>query len=275
LFENREEYEKAADVYSKLLAVQQRMFDLNPEEIVYMKDLAVTYTSLEFFHFKRGDIEQGAHYHRLALEIYEKLLEECSDDPEALQRFIIGFYLMGPSLKFGAESREKEDGIGKDYLELAKKAEKKLLAIKPEILGEQELMAEIAEKMGISFREKEMYEDAIEEFERALAIRKKLHEKNPEELNYLTVLESTFYQMGITFLAQANLEKAKEALEKAMNFNAKLLETDSEDFDYLTRSSMILEKYSSVLEKMGKAEEAAQYLTQAEEISTKLEEDYE
>ena len=38
---------------------------------------------------------------------------------------------------------------------------------------------------------------------------------------------------------------------------------------------MIFEKYSSVLEKMGKSEEAAQYLKKAEEINTRLEEDSE
>ncbi|MCC4771371.1 hypothetical protein FXV91_14730 [Methanosarcina sp. DH2] len=76
--------------------------------------------------------------------------------------------------------------------------------------------------------------------------------------------------MGITFLAQNDLEKAKEALEEAMSLNAKQLETDPEDFNYLARSSMILEKYSSVLEKMGKTEEAAQYLAKAKESNAKL-----
>ena len=275
LFKNREEHEKAVEMYSKLLAVQQRMLDLNPEEWEYRKDLAATYTSLALFYSERGDIEQETHYHRLALDIHEKVLEESSDDPEVLRRFIIGLYLLGSTLKLGEEARGKESGIVKEYLELAQKAENKLLAANPELTGDQELFAEIAEKMGIALRENEMYEEAIEEFERSLAIREKLHEKNPDDLNYLTVLEGTFYQMGITFLAQPDLEKAKETLEKAMNLNAKLLETDSEDFDYLTRASMILEKYSSVLEKMGKSEEAAQYLTKAEEINAKLKEGYE
>ena len=270
LFKNREEHEKAVKMYSKMLAAQQRMLDLNPEEWEYRKDLAATYTSLALFYSERGDIEQETHYHRLALDILEKVLEEFSDDTESLRRFILGIYLLGSTLKLGEKSRGKESSIVKEYLELAQKAEEKLQIINPEITGDQELFAEIAEKMGIALRENERYEEAIEEFERSLAIREKLHEKNPGDLNYLTVLEGTFYQMGITFLAQPDLEKAKETLENAMNLNAKLLETYPEDFDYLTRASMILEKYSSVLEKMGKSEEAAQYLKKSEEINTRL-----
>ena len=234
-----------------------------------------TYTSLALLYSERGDIEQETHYHRLALDIHEKILEESSDDPEFLHRFIIGISFLRSSLKLDAESKGKESGIIKEYLELAQKAENKFHAVNPEIMGEQELLAEIAEQMGISFSENEMYKEAIEEFELSLVIREKLHEKNPENQNYLTVLEGTFYQMGLTFLAQEDLEKAKEAFEKAMNLNAKLLETDPEDFDYLARSSMIMEKYSNVLENMGKTEEAAQYLAKAEEIYAKLEDGYE
>lgn len=272
LFKNREEYGKAVEMYDKLLTAQQRMLDLNPDEWEYRKDLAATYTSLALFYSERGDIEQMTHYHRMALDIHGKILEEYSDDPEGLCRFITGLYLLGSTLKLGEKARGKESDVVNEYLELAQKADEKLRTVKPEIIGDKELIAEIAEKMGIVLRENEMYEKAIEEFERSLAIREKLHEKNPENRNYLTILEGTYYQMGITFLAQANLEKAKEALEKAMNLNAKLLETDSEDFNYLGRASMIFEKYSSVLEKMGKSEEAAQYLKKAEEINTRLEE---
>jgi len=270
LFKNRKEHEKAVEIYSKLLAAQQRMLDLNPKDREYQKELAATYTSLALLYSEIGDVKQESHYHRLSLDILEKLFEESSDDLELLQRFIAGLYILGSILKLGAGARGNESRIVKEYIELAQKAESKLQALKPGTIGDQELIAEIAEKMGISFRENEMYEEAIEEFKRSLAIREKLHEKNPENLNYLTVLEGTFHQLGITFLAQTDLEKAKEALEKAMNLNARLLETDPEDFNYLARSSMIFETYSSVLKNMGKSEEAAKYLAKAEEINAKL-----
>jgi len=275
LFKDRKEYEKTVEMYDKMLAAQQRMIDLKPEEWDYRKDLAATYTSLALLYSEKGDLEKEVHYHRLSLDILEKLVEKYSDDPEELCRFMTGLYVLGSTLKLGEENQGKESDIVNEYLELAQKADEKLQVVKPEIIGDKELLAEIAERMGIALRENEMYEKAIEEFKSSLAIRKKLHEKNPENRNYLTVLEGTYYQMGITFLAQANLEKTKEALEKAMSLNAKLLETDSEDFNYLGRASMIFEKYSSVLEKMGKSEEAAQYLKKAEEINTRLEEDSE
>jgi tetratricopeptide (TPR) repeat protein len=179
LFKNLEEYEKAVEMFRKLFAVQQRMLDLDPEEWEHGKDLAATYTSLALLYSERGDIEQEAHYHRLALDIHEKLLEKSSEDLEDLSRHIIGLYLLGSTLKLGEEARGKESSIVKEYLELAQKAEKKLQAVKPETIGDQELIAELAEKMGITLRENEMYEEAIEEFERSLAFRKKLHEKTP------------------------------------------------------------------------------------------------
>jgi tetratricopeptide (TPR) repeat protein len=275
LFKGRKEYEKAVEMYDKMLAAQQRVIDLKPDEWEYRKDLAATYTSFALLYSEKGDLEKEAHYHRLSLDILEKVVEKYSDDPEELCRFVTGLYVLGSTLRLGEKNKEKESSIVNEYLELAQKADEKLQVVKPEIIREKELLAEITERMGIALRENEMYEKAIEEFKSSLAIREKLHEKNPENLNYLTVLESTYYQMGITFLATENLEKAKEALEKAMNLNAQLLETDSEDFDYLSRASMIFEKYSDVLEKMGKSEEAAQYLKKAEEINTRLEEDSE
>jgi len=274
LFKKIEDYEKAVETYSKLLAVQKRMIDLNPEERGYEKELAATYTTLSFLHSEKGDIEQEAHYQRLAFDIYEKILKEAPDDPLFLQGFVNELYFNRLSLDFRAKTRGEESDIARNYLELAKKAEEKLRAIKPEKREEQELYAEINEKMGISYREREMYREAIEELERSLAIRKKLHENYPKNENYITVLEGTFYQMGLTFLAKTDMEKAKEAFEEAMNLNAKLLESDPEDFDFLARSSMILDKYSNVLEKMGETEEAAKYRSKAEQINADLGLDY-
>jgi tetratricopeptide (TPR) repeat protein len=303
LFKKNRELEKAIGVYERILEVQKKLLELMPSESCHVDhdhdldhnhcehnhyehnheldndhemdhnldlDMENTYFELGVLHSELGDEEKAAEYHRQALERFEQIIAEQSEDPELLILTSGKAFFLGMALLEKLESENKDSNVARKYYELALRTIEKLYETYPMNLKLQELLASFAEQIGDIYRDADKLEETIQEYEYAYRSLKILYEKEPENPLHLHHMLGALNNIGIGYSVTDQQEKGKECFEKALALNEILVKSNPEDLDPLRRNFMLFSNYATLLEELGDSEAAKEYLKKAEEIDAKL-----
>ncbi len=170
-------------------------------------------------YFERGNREKAVEYHRLALERFEQIIAENSEDIEfvfitASKVHLLGFTLLGNMVHLGEDS-----GLAKEYCTLARKTFEELSESFPTNLAFPEMLVSFAEQCGEMYKDADKMEAAALEFEYARKHLEVLYESCPENYSYGIRLFGTLNNLGIAYSDSGEQEKGKEYFEKAIAFN--------------------------------------------------------
>jgi len=301
LFKKNLEFEKAIKVYEKVLKVQKKLLELMTSESCHDTDhdhdlnhshdldhehdqdygmdhdhdldIETTYFELGVLHSEIGDEEKAGAYHRQALERFEQIIAEQSENPELLILASGSAFFLGVALLEKLESEKKDSSIARKYYELALKTVEKLYEAYPANLKFQEMLASFAEQIGDIYRDADKLEETIKEYEYAYRSLKILYENDPENPKHLHHMLGALNNLGIGYSVTDQQEKGKECFEKALALNKSLEESYQEDLDLLKSNFVLFSNYANLLEEMGDSKTAKEYRKKAEEIDAKLTEE--
>lgn len=302
LFKENQEFEKAIRIYERVLEVQKKLLELMPPagchdtdhdhdldhdhdhylnhnhdmdhdhemEHCYDLDIETTYFELGVLHSEIGDEEKASAYHRQALERFEQIIAEQSEDPELLILKSGSAFFLGVSLLEKLESEKKDSNIARKYYELALRTIEQLYEAYPTNLKLQEMLASFAEQIGDIYRDADKLEETIKEYEYAYRSLKILYENDPENPKHLHHMLGALNNIGIGYSVTGQQEKGKECFERALTLNESLAKSNPEDLDPLRRNFLLFNNYGNLLEEMGDSETAKEYRKKAKEIDAKL-----
>ncbi|WP_243466414.1 tetratricopeptide repeat protein [Methanosarcina mazei] len=161
LFKENREFEKAIRMYERVLEVQKQLLELMPPESCHDTnhdhdldhdheidhdhemdhdhalehchdlDIETTYFELGVLHSEIGDEKKASAYHRQALERFEQIIAEQSENPELLILTSGSAFFLGVVLLEKLESENKDSSIAKKYYELALRTIEKLYEAYP------------------------------------------------------------------------------------------------------------------------------------------------
>ncbi|TAH58390.1 MAG: tetratricopeptide repeat protein, partial [Methanosarcina mazei] len=303
LFKENREFEKAIRMYERVLEVQKQLLELMPPESCHDTnhdhdldhdheidhdhemdhdhalehchdlDIETTYFELGVLHSEIGDEKKASAYHRQALERFEQIIAEQSENPELLILTSGSAFFLGVVLLEKLESENKDSSIARKYYELALRTIEKLYEAYPMNLKLQEMLASFAEQIGDIYRDADKLEETIQEYEYAYRSLKILYENDPENPKHLHHMLGALNNIGIGYSVTDQQEKGKECFEKAFALNESLAKSNPEDLDLLKSNFVLLSNYANLLEEMGDSKTAKEYLKKAEEIDAKLAEE--
>lgn len=294
LFKESQEFEKAIQMYEKIMEVQKKLLELMPPagchdtdhdhdmdhdhemnhehalEHCHNLEIETTYFELGVLHSEIGNEEKASAYHRQALERFEQIIAEQSEDPKLLILKSGSAFFLGMSLLEKLESENKDSNVARKYYELALKTIEKLYEAYPTNLKLQEMLASFAEQIGDIYRDADKLEETIKEYEYAYRSLKILYENDPENPKHLHHMLGALNNIGIGYSVTDQQEKGKECFEKALALNESLAKSNPEDLDPLKRNFLLFSNYANLLEELGDSETAKEYLKKAKEIDAKL-----
>lgn len=303
LFKENREFEKAIRMYERVLEVQKQLLELMPPESCHDTnhdhdldhdheidhdhemdhdhalehchdlDIETTYFELGVLHSEIGDEKKASAYHRQALERFEQIIAEQSENPELLILTSGSAFFLGVVLLEKLESENKDSSIAKKYYELALRTIEKLYEAYPMNLKLQEMLASFAEQIGDIYRDADKLEETIQEYEYAYRSLKILYENDPENPKHLHHMLGALNNIGIGYSVTDQQEKGKECFEKALALNENLAKSNPEDLNPLRRNFLLFSNYANLLEEMGDSEMAKEYRKKAEELDAKLTEE--
>lgn len=315
LFKENREFEKAIQMYEKIMKVQKKLLELMPPAgchdtdhdhnlnhchdlnhihdmdhdddldhnhdlkhehcmgYSYDLDIETTYFELGVLHSEIEDEEKASAYHRQALERFEQVIAEQSENPALLIITSGKAFFLGMSLLERLESENKDSNVARKYYELAFRTIEKLYETCPTNLKLQEMLASFAEQIGDIYRDADKLEETIQEYEYAYRSLKILYENDPENPKHLHHMLGALNNIGIGYSVTDQQEKGKECFEKALALNESLEKSDSEDLDLLKSNFVLFSNYANLLKELGDSETAKEYLKKAEEIDAKLAEE--
>lgn len=236
-------------------------------------DIETTYFELGVLHSEIGDEKKASAYHRQALERFEQIIAEQSENPELLILTSGSAFFLGVVLLEKLESENKDSSIAKKYYELALRTIEKLYEAYPMNLKLQEMLASFAEQIGDIYRDADKLEETIQEYEYAYRSLKILYENDPENPKHLHHMLGALNNIGIGYSVTDQQEKGKECFEKALALNENLAKSNPEDLNPLRRNFLLFSNYANLLEEMGDSEMAKEYRKKAEELDAKLTEE--
>ncbi|WP_410507074.1 tetratricopeptide repeat protein [Methanosarcina hadiensis] len=309
LFKENREFEKAIRMYEGVLEVQKKLLEIMPSaschdhghdhnlnhihdpnhnhktdddhemdhdhalEHCHDLDIETTYFELGVLHSEIGDEEKASNYHRQALERFEQVIAEQSENPELLILTSGKAFFLGMALLEKLESENKDSSIARKYYELALRTIEKLYEAYPTNLKLQEMLAGFAEQIGDIYRDADKLEETIQEYEYAYRSLKVLYENDPENPKHFHHMLGALNNIGIGYAVTDQQEKAKECFEKALALNESLSKSYPEDLDLLKRNFLLFSNYANLLEELGDSDTAKEYLEKAEKIDAKLAEE--
>ncbi len=269
-FKIREEYAKATRANERGLEVQKQLLELLPPEEGRDVGTEVTYFDLATMYFELDDREKAVEYHRLALERFEQIIAENSEDIEfvfitASKVHLLGFTLLEKMVHLGEDS-----GLSKEYCTLARKTFEELFESYPTNLAFPEMLVSFAEQSGEMYKEADKMETAALEFEYARKYLEVLYESCPQNYSYGIRLFGTLNNLGIAYSDSGEQEKGKEYFEKAIAFNEQLSESEPESLEFLKRAFVLFTNYAKALTEIGDSKSAEEYRKRTKEIEAKL-----
>ena len=297
LFKKDQEFEKAIHMYEKIMKVQKKLLELMPPESCHDTDhghgldhdhemdhdhalehyhnlgIETTYFELGVLYSEIGDEEKASAYHRQALERFEQIIAEQSEDTKLLILASGSAFFLGMSLLEKLESENKDSSIARKYYELALRTIEKLYEAYPTNLKLQEMLASFAEQIGDIYRDADKLEETIKEYEYAYRSLKILYENDPENPKHLHHMLGALNNIGIGYSVTDQPEKGKECFEKALALNESLEKSDMEDLNVLKSNFVLFSNYANLLEEIGDSETAKEYHKKAEDIDAKLAEE--
>jgi len=297
LFKENRQFEKAIQVYERVLQVQKQLFELMPPESCHDTDhdhdlnhchdldhdhdvehehdldLETTYFELAVLNSEIGDEEKAAEYHSQALERFDQIIAEQSENPELLIITSGKAFFLGMVLLEKLESENKDSNVARKYYEFALRTIEKLYEAYPMNLKLQEMLASFAEQIGDIYRDADKLEKTIQEYEYAYRSLKILYENDPENPKHLHHILGALNNLGIGYSVTDQQEKGKECFEKALALNESLVKSDLENLNLLKSNFVLFNNYANLLEELGDSETAKEYLKKAKEIDAKLAEE--
>ncbi len=303
LYKKNREFEKAIQTYERVMEVQKQLLELMPPESCHDTnhdhdldhdheidhdhemdhdhalehchdlDIETTYFELGVLHSEIGDEKKASAYHRQALERFEQIIAEQSENPELLILTSGSAFFLGVVLLEKLESENKDSSIARKYYELALRTIEKLYEAYPMNLKLQEMLASFAEQIGDIYRDADKLEETIQEYEYAYRSLKILYENDPENPKHLHHMLGALNNIGIGYSVTDQQEKGKECFEKALALNENLAKSNPEDLNPLRRNFLLFSNYANLLEEMGDSEMAKEYRKKAEELDAKLTEE--
>ncbi|MDI9395104.1 MAG: DUF2225 domain-containing protein [Euryarchaeota archaeon] len=304
LFKKSKELEKAIQMYEKVVKVQKKLLELMSTESRHEKahdydlihchdhkhdidhdhvmdlfyelkhshdlDIETTYYELGVLHSEIGDEEKSSAYHRLALERFEEITAEWSENPKLLMLASGRAFVLGVVLLKKLEFENKDSSIARKYYEFALRTIEQLYEANPTNLKLQEMLAKFAGQIGEVYKNADKLEETIKEYEYAYRSLKILYENDPENPKHIHNILGALNNLGIGYLVTDQQEKAKEYFDKALALNKSLEKSDPEDLDILKSNFMLFNNYANLLEKMGDIETSKEYRKKANETNAKL-----
>ena len=269
-FKIREEYAKVIRANERALEVQKLLLELLSPEEGRDVELEVTYFDLATMHFELGNREKAAEYHRFAIERFEQIIAENSEDIEfvfitASKVYLLGFTLLENMVYLGEDS-----GLAKEYCTLARKTFEELSKSSPTNLELSEMLVSFAEQSGEMYKEVDELEAAALEFEYARKQLEVLYKSCPENYSYGIRLFGTLNNLGVVYSDTDEREKGKEYFEKAIAFNEQLSESEPESLESLKRAFVLFTNYAKALKEIGDSKTAEECRKRTKEIEAKL-----
>jgi tetratricopeptide (TPR) repeat protein/predicted amidohydrolase len=260
--------EEAKDQYEKVLQIQEKRIEKNPENVLnvlYLLDAATTYNNLGNLLKDMGRLEEAKDLYEKALQIYEKLHK--TDFKNIEYQLGLGAVLNHLGDLFNNIGRFEE---AKNRCERALEIREKLLEVDPKNVVYQSDIAMTLNNLGNVLKNMMHVKDAKYKYEKSLQIYEQLLKLDPENIAYQLYLGIILNNLGILLSEMELIDEAKSRLKKALDINEQLLKEDPNNVMYQSHLAGCRNGLSELLVKESKMEEARLDFQKSLKIRIKL-----
>lgn len=195
----------------KALGIRQAMYEGNPENLTFKRDLAASLTTLSSSLSQIGDFAGVMETRREALKMYQEILAASPDVAADQRGYALALARMG--------SIELHEGQLKDSLEHYRQAlevDTKLFIKDPSDAQLQLNKGWAHNNLGVILNKTGRYADALEQYAVAKTYFERISKADPRDVRSRTLLETNRVRTALTYLAMGKLRESLTLAEVAL-----------------------------------------------------------
>ncbi|MFO0829352.1 MAG: serine/threonine-protein kinase [Phycisphaerales bacterium] len=240
--------EGARKSFLKSVEIRERLVASEPNNDAFRLSLVRARNQVASLDFAQARYAEALAAFEDGLRVRRDVLTHTPDDPARVREVGISHQWIGNVHRAMAEEaeREKRPDDAKKELERALAAYREYIAIlesvaKPDDPGSQRDLSVGHEKVGDILGDMGRHDEAIEQFNRSLAIRTKLYEAHPDNSESVADLTAAHGKVGARLLALKRPEDAAPHLQRSYELSRDAVKADPQNV--LARTNLVVGEY--------------------------------
>ncbi len=257
--------EGAAASYEKALNIRRKLYELQPDNLTAMSDLASSYGKYAEIQRQVGTSDKVAEYFQKSLDLREEIAGKNPNDFETRKNLAIAVRAKGIMLYSDAKYEEAVENY-----ERANEIYEKLLQEQPE-------NSEVREKfayMFVDIGEAQGWDDDLEAAEISLKkgvdLLTRLAEKNPNDQNLQRSLMISYLKKASSTIETKNYEKAVDEYGKALETAENLVRVDPQNLRASWDIVWAEKNLAEAINLAGRSKESLEMLKKTIELGEEL-----
>ncbi|MEO8029163.1 MAG: protein kinase, partial [Bryobacteraceae bacterium] len=219
-------FDEALEIDKRMLAVRQKLFDANPNDVRSLRQLALSYFALGSDYVTKNDFKQALEMRRKAVDVFEQV-EARMPTPKTKENVALGYKTLA-----GVQARLGDYTSALESLGRAAKVEELLRKSSSNDASVEMAISYTYSDTGYNLFRLKRYQEAEEYYRKALAIRMHVSNADPKDVRARHAVATTHDRLTGILVVLGKTQEALEQQRASLSIHQRMMERFPAVSDY-------------------------------------------